>query len=346
MARALRVEFPGAIYHVTVRMLGDARASLFRDDGDRSRLLAKLEERVEGFDIRLYALCLMRNHYHLVLETPRANLQQFMHALNTAYSTYYNLRHRRHGHLLDGRYGAKLVEGDEYLLALSRYVHLNPVKVGRVKDQPLADRLDHLGSYRWSSLCTYIGKGEPLEFVEPGPLLAEMGGRRRENVRRYRAFVEGGVAEKDTEFLAVLKASPRSIGTKIFQEWVDGLYEDLMAKQGSPQDVSFRRALATLPPDKVLAAAADVLGFQLKDFRTQRHGSVLRGIAGRLLRRFSGLTQREAARILGLRSGAAVSAQIGKLGGKLKEDRKLARQLAHIEERLHELRHKHQNVII
>jgi REP element-mobilizing transposase RayT len=136
MARHLRVEFPGAIYHVTCRMVGDWRTEqtlLFKDEADRTRFLERLSERVEQYHIRLFLFVCMTNHFHLVFETPEANCSKFMQSLSTAYTVYYNLRHGRHGHLLDGRHKAKLVEGDDFLLALSRYVHLNPVCVGSLK---------------------------------------------------------------------------------------------------------------------------------------------------------------------------------------------------------------------
>ena len=129
MARKLRVEYKGAIYHVTCRMLGNARSKLFIDAADRMRFLDSLAERVKQYNIRLYMYVLMNNHFHLVFETPEGNCSKFMHSLSTSYTVYYNLRHNRHGHLFDGRYKSKLVDGDEYLLSLSRYVHLNPVKV-------------------------------------------------------------------------------------------------------------------------------------------------------------------------------------------------------------------------
>ena len=115
MARHLRVEYPGAIYHVTVRMLGsweDERTLLFRDDNDRERLIDRLADRVEQYNIRLFMFCLMQNHFHLLLETPEGNLSRFMHSLTTAYTVYFKRRHRRHGHLVDGRSKAKLVDGD------------------------------------------------------------------------------------------------------------------------------------------------------------------------------------------------------------------------------------------
>src|ERR1035437_840283 len=118
MARKLRVQFEGAIYHVTLR--GVERRDLFADDWDRKRFLEQLSRGVELDGVRLYLFCLMRNHAHLLIETPMSNLSSFMHRLQTAYAVYFDRRHQRCGHLLQGRYGAVPVEGDEYLLKLSR----------------------------------------------------------------------------------------------------------------------------------------------------------------------------------------------------------------------------------
>jgi len=127
MARHLRVEYAGAIYHVTIR--GNGRQAIFEDDRDRERFVRRLFESVETYGVRLYLYCLMTNHVHLVIETPDKGLSRFMQSLETGYTVYSNLRHKKSGHVFQGRYGAKLVEGDEYLLKLSRYVHLNPVFV-------------------------------------------------------------------------------------------------------------------------------------------------------------------------------------------------------------------------
>ena len=129
MARKTRLQYEGAIHHVTFR--GNARADIFLDDADRERMMESLAERVESYQVRLYLYCLMSNHVHLVVETPQGNLSAFMGSLLTSYTVYFNLRHRRAGHVTQGRYSSPVVEGDDYLLKLSRYVHLNPVQVRR-----------------------------------------------------------------------------------------------------------------------------------------------------------------------------------------------------------------------
>ena len=117
MARPIRIEYEGAVYHVTIR--GNERKPLFKTDSDRERLITTLAQSAERYNIRLYLYCLMLNHAHFVLETPRANLSRFMQRFQTAYTVYYNLRHHRSGHLMQGRFGASIVNEDRYILKLS-----------------------------------------------------------------------------------------------------------------------------------------------------------------------------------------------------------------------------------
>ena len=119
MSRPIRVEFEGAVYHVTAR--GNERRQPFRDDEDRARFLSTLEECVQRFGVRVHCYCLMPNHYHLLLETPRANLSRAVGWLQTTYTIRFNRRHRRSGHLFQGRFKAHLVEADAYAMELLRY---------------------------------------------------------------------------------------------------------------------------------------------------------------------------------------------------------------------------------
>jgi REP element-mobilizing transposase RayT len=130
--------FEGAIYHVAFRGVGGQ--DLFLEDRDRDQFVRRLSESVELFGVRLYLYCLMTNRAHLVVETPKGNLSQFMSSVLTGYCVYFNLRHRRHGHVTEGRYKAQVVEGDAYLLRLSRYIHLNPVRTKRTVGLSVAER--------------------------------------------------------------------------------------------------------------------------------------------------------------------------------------------------------------
>jgi putative transposase len=130
MARALRVEGVGRRYHVTAR--GNERKAIYRHDSDRAHFLELLGEATERFDLRVHAYVLMDNHYHLLIETPRANLSPAMQWLNVSYSLWFNRRHNRTGHLFQRRFKALVVEEDAGWQAVARYLHLNPVRVGRL----------------------------------------------------------------------------------------------------------------------------------------------------------------------------------------------------------------------
>jgi REP element-mobilizing transposase RayT len=182
VARPLRIEFPGAVYHVTGR--GNQQRTTFEDDADRELFLAVLERGVDRFDLVLHAYCLMGNHYHLLVETPTAGLGRAMRDLNGVYTQAFNRRHRTVGHLFQGRYRAILVERDEHLLELARYVVLNPVRAGLCKS---AD------AYRWSSYRATAGLEPVPRYLTVDWLLSQLAGRPARARERYRAFVAEGI---------------------------------------------------------------------------------------------------------------------------------------------------------
>jgi REP element-mobilizing transposase RayT len=177
MARPLRIEFAGALYHVTSR--GNARAAIFADDDDREALLEILASVVERFGWRCHAYCLMPNHYHLVVDTPAGGLSRGMRQLNGVFTQRMNRRHDRVGHLLQGRFHAVLVERESHLLELARYVVLNPVRAGMIAAPE---------TYRWSSLRATIGLDPPPPWLAIEPTLAEFG-----SADRYLRFVRAGM---------------------------------------------------------------------------------------------------------------------------------------------------------
>lgn len=155
MPRQVRIEFPGAMYHVMAR--GDRREEIVRDDEDRRTFLRTLGEASERAGFRVHAWVLMSNHYHLLIETPEANLSRGMGWLQNAYTRRINTRHRLWGHVFGGRYKAILIEPGNCFWALMDYIHLNPVRVGMVK------AAEGLESYRWSSMKEYLSapRGRP-----------------------------------------------------------------------------------------------------------------------------------------------------------------------------------------
>ncbi|MBU0679454.1 MAG: transposase [Verrucomicrobia bacterium] len=330
MARALRVQFEGAIYHVTSR--GNERRAIFRTDADRSRFCETLAENVKAHHIRVYAYVLMTNHYHLLLETPRANLSAFMQQFNGGYTGYFNRRHRRSGHLYGGRYKAKLVEGDEYLLNLTRYVHLNPVKIRRMDSLSVEERQKALRAYRWSSYRAYAGLGEKQEWMDYGPLseLTAQGRKKRETV--YRQYVEGGLAKTDEELREAIKRSTKAIGLETFCRWAETAYRDLAQEQGPPLDVAMRTVETPPEPEGVLDAVCSHFKMDQAELRRRRHKSDARLFAMKLLKEEAGLTQREVAVRLGLRDGSGISRQLSELSVRLRKDRTLCRKYEKLRE--------------
>ena len=336
MARQLRVEYAGAIYHVTVRSNGGE--ALFASDVDRRYLLARIAEAREMYYVRVYLFCLMVNHFHLVVETPRANLGRFMQGVLTGYGVYFNRAHRRHGHVTQGRYGAKLVEGDEYLLKLSRYVHLNPVNVVGMESMTQEERTAYLRKYPWSSFQGYTGIGLRNEFVDYGPLLALVGGRSSDQAQRYQVFVESGMAGDNEEFLAAMVRSVRSIGSDKFREQVDARYRELVGGRRVVEDVAFRRAVNALSVEQILQTVAAAAKLKPEALTVRRRDSRWRAVASRMLCRHGGLSQRDAAALLGVKTGVAVSCQNKKLTCLLQVDKKFAQAVRGVELRLDQQR--------
>ena len=188
MARPLRIEFPGAVYHVTSR--GDRQESIFEDDADRWALLAVLALGLTRFDAQMLAYCLMGNHYHFVLHTRAANLSQLMRHINGVYTQSFNRRHAKVGHLFQGRFKAILIDRDAYLLEVCRYVELNPVRAGMV-GAPQA--------WPWSSYQAHVGEAAAPSWLDTGGLHGyllghpvQTAGDTRRAARRYAQLVAAG----------------------------------------------------------------------------------------------------------------------------------------------------------
>lgn len=186
MTRPLRLEFPNALYHVTSR--GDRREDIFEDDDDRLRFLEILGTVVTDFNWLCHSYCLMDNHYHLIIETLDGNLSKGMRQLNGVYTQASNRRHGRSGHLFQGRYKAILVDKDHYLLELSRYVVLNPLRANGMVKQ--------LDDWPWSSYPAMVGDAPKPQWLTTDWILSLFGKQRKKVMEKYRQFVVGGVQSK------------------------------------------------------------------------------------------------------------------------------------------------------
>jgi REP element-mobilizing transposase RayT len=183
MARPIRIEYPGALYHATSR--GNARQKIFRSDKDRSYLIELLAGVADRFQWLCYAYCLMDNHYHLVIETREANLSKGMRQLNGVYTQKCNWKHHKTGHLFQGRYKATIVDRDPYLLELCRYVVLNPVR---------AHAAENLEDWKWSSYRATAGIDDVPPFLAADRLLAQFSSTRKRACKLYQRFVAEGIS--------------------------------------------------------------------------------------------------------------------------------------------------------
>lgn len=181
MARPLRLELSGGLYHVTSR--GDGREDIYLTDADRQAWLNVMAQVCLRFNWVCHAWCQMSNHYHIVIETPEANLSQGMRQLNGVYTQYFNRTHQRVGHVFQGRYKAIIVERDSYLLELARYVVLNPLR---------ANMVERLEQWPWSSYAASCGQVATPVWLQVDWVLGQFGAERTHAIARYVAFVHEG----------------------------------------------------------------------------------------------------------------------------------------------------------
>lgn len=181
MSRPVRIEFPNALYHITSR--GNAREAIYLDDQDREQWLEIFGEVAQRFNWVCYAYCLMGNHYHVLVETPEANLAMGMRHLNGVYTQRFNKRHKRVGHVYQGRYKAILVDKDNYLMELARYIVLNPVRAEMVRDAE---------KWPWSSYRAMVGSDNPQSWLAVDWLLSQFAKRLKTARARYETFVKEG----------------------------------------------------------------------------------------------------------------------------------------------------------
>ncbi|MHC4455196.1 MAG: REP-associated tyrosine transposase [Planctomycetota bacterium] len=186
MARPLRIEYDGAVYHVTSR--GNVRRPIYKDDEDRKAYLEILTQVNKRYNWLCHAYCLMNNHYHLIIETPDGNLSEGMRQLNGVYTQTYNKRHRKVGHIYQGRYKAILIQKESHLLEVSRYVVLNPVRA-KIVIKP--------EQWKWSSYRGTSSKDKPHTCLTVDWILGQFGRKKRQAEKSYREFIAAGIGKKD-----------------------------------------------------------------------------------------------------------------------------------------------------
>jgi REP element-mobilizing transposase RayT len=280
MARPLRIEFPGACYVVTARAMG--RQKLFRGPEEVEDFVGRLPPLVDAFGAVFHGFCLLPNHYHLLVETPRGNLSRVLHRLNSGYTATVNARRGRTGPLLQSRYRSVLLEEDPWLLRLSAYIHLNPVRK-RLAPDPW--------SYAGSSAVAYALRGREIPGLETATVLRRAGGR-----EAYAALIAEG-----------LKSPPPAPWREVWRQCVLGgealRQKVLRGLEGidTREIAGFSTEKAGLPLEEVVALVAESTGLSAEDILRGKFQRVLaRKLAIYLARRFTGLTLRQIGEVFGV----------------------------------------------
>jgi putative transposase len=264
MARRPRLFAAAVLYHVIVR--GNQRQKIFTSDSDYRAYIERLARYRKKYDYVLHAYCLMPNHVHLLVESSEHPLAKFMQGLQQSYSQYFNLKHRKTGHLFEGRYKAILCQKDEYLLQLIRYIHLNPVRAGMVRSPE---------RYRYSGDHAYL-QGKATETIDPGTVLSMLGGK-----QAYRKFVQDGLSEgHKEEYYAV--EDQRFLGGEGFGERLLKKKLDLPGKNPTRSIETAAREVAKLLKIEVQALRSPDRGWAVSKARTLAAYVLIRRLGYRL----------------------------------------------------------------
>ena len=309
MARALRIEYPGAFYHVTSR--GNEQKEIFKSNKDREQFLHYIETAKERYGAVMHSYCLMNNHYHLLLETPKGNLSQIMRHINGAYTTYFNVKRKRFGHLFQGRYKSILVDADEYAKELSRYIHLNPVRAGIVSRPE---------EYEWSSYRDYIGKSKSA-WLKTDFILGYFDKQVTSGRKKYKQFTEEGIGREEISPLQATVASTL-LGSDGF---IKEITERYLEKKEKDRNIPAVRALNTGPViDRIIEVVTKA---QFADESIRKKAGIY------LCHRYSGAKLKDIGSYFEMKD-AAVSQASKRFAQQIKKDKAIENALKRTEERL------------
>lgn len=312
MARPLRLEFEGAYYHITSR--GDQRGRIFFDVRDRERFLEILKRTKERYGYLLHAYALMDNHYHIFIETPKANLSQIMQNINTSYTVYVNKRHRRCGHLFQGRFKGIIVDKETYLMVLTRYIHLNPVRAGIVKRPE---------DYRWTSYTEYMDAGKVKEsIVDITGTLSCFSKTKKAAMKAYREFVNDGIGEENNPLEDV--EAGIIMGSKKFKALIRKL---LQGRKPDEEISQLKRFREEIPIDRIIKVCCDYYGKKKVELLTRGKGKYERRTMIYLSKIMSDAKNVEVGRYFGIK-GSTVSEALKGVETRMKIDKKFQKEIA------------------
>ena len=321
MARPLRVEYPGAFYHVINR--GNAGENLFKGIRDREKFLEYLETAIERFSLKIYTYCLMTNHFHVLLETQLPNLSQAIQWVNVSYAGYFNRKYQRNGHLFQGRFKSILVDADEYLKQLSRYIHLNPVR---------ANLVEHPDEYKWSSYSTITGKTKEPAWLESALLLSQFGTKRKQAITNYKKFVEEANT-KDLKNPAKDLSGGFILGSPDFVIWIKETF--LSTRSDENEIPQLRELKPRINIDQIVEAVCREFNCEIETILQKgRKRNVARDVAIYLVRVLSGEKGKNIGEYFGNISGAAITRRYNCLVKQIENNKRFRNRIQRLKHKI------------
>lgn len=315
MGRPLRIEYPGALYHITSR--GNERQTIYREEEDKTRFLKIVGDAALKFQIIVYAYVLMDNHFHLLLETPLGNLSQVMQKISVSYTNGFNARYRRSGHLFQGRYKAILVDKDSYLMELSRYIHLNPVRAGIVKKPE---------DYPWSSYTAYLKPGQAAEWLKVNRILIQFSQTKGKAARAYKQFANEGIGQPSPLKEAYLGMI---LGSSSFIERIKSRIEGMAQDEEIP---AMKRCRADLTLARIDQVVTNFYGIAPDLLHTGKKRNWYQQVGIYFAKRLTRLKNGEIGKYYGDKHYSSVTRIAIRMPEKAKKDKKIREELEKIEE--------------
>lgn len=317
MARPLRIQYEGALYHITSR--GNEKRDIFLDEADFKKFLKILSELQDRFKIIIYGYVLMNNHYHLLIETPQANIIKTIHYLNSSYTGYFNRKYNRVGHLFQGRYKSYLIEKDSYLLLVSRYIHLNPLRAGVVRD---------LGEYMWSSYNDYMSKRKEKEWLNRKWILSQFSNREDASIKAYKKFVEDKEGLNESPFKRAIAGF--ILGSEEFLKKI----RDESGERRDREIPEIRKIRKFLGIQDIVEIVARILNIEIDEIKRKcKRNNNAKKICFYLIRRHTSFSNQKIGDYFGV-GYTGVSQGVRRLKENMEEDKELKETVLLVEEKL------------
>ncbi len=338
MPRPLRIEAAGMWYHIMNR--GVLRKEIFVCDEDYQRFLENLTDNCKKFNVEIHSYVLMPNHFHFFLKTNEANLSRFMHGQLTSYTTWFNLKYERVGHLFQGRYKSIVIDNNNYGTEISRYIHLNPVRTKENLELNLREKRKLLKNYKWSSFSAMVGLKPALPFLVIHDTLESFGDNYEEQIKNYIDFVEEGI-KRDLDNPFEKAVAQLVLGSETFVREIQSMNKigNKIDKKNNKKSRDEIRGFISLPIEKIFEVVCK--GFDVDIQSILRNGKGSRNVEPRQITFYlaakycAGLmTLNKIGRLMGCKSGSSVSMAIKRINKLIENDTNLKSKLKRLEDEL------------